>query len=283
MGDWYYLVFSSYTTLFGNYYVKCPVGGTEWQIPKNHRLDGRAFYAAKTAGHDFERYLFGWNPTKEEDERGVWQDRLHSVDHRTWDWGGSMVIHELHQQPDGDLMLSVPKKKKELFTCPVENVFTPVTDGWEMLDGGCRSTTGASQQMMFMQPVPEQCYFSAEIEIENAVQVGVVLQVEEQMKEGYYIYLEPENRRLVYRTGLRMSEDGGKTFPYDVEQETTIRIPEDGRYRLEILIEGSVACAYVNGEAALSFRMYDYTGRNFGLFSLGKAVFRNVSVKTIGE
>ena len=49
MGDWYYLVFSSYTNLFGTYYVKCPVDGTGWQIPKNHRLAARAFYAAKTA------------------------------------------------------------------------------------------------------------------------------------------------------------------------------------------------------------------------------------------
>lgn len=36
---------------------------------------------------------------------------------------------------------------------------------------------------------------------------------------------------------------------------------------LEIMVEGSAATAYVNGETALSFRMYDYSGRNLGLFS----------------
>ena len=66
MGDWYYLVFSGCTNLFGNYYIKCRAGESEWQIPDNHRLDARAFYAAKTAGNEKERYLFGWNPTKEE-------------------------------------------------------------------------------------------------------------------------------------------------------------------------------------------------------------------------
>ena len=76
MGDWEYLIFSSYTTLFGNYYVKRPIGEALWQIPHNHRLDSRAFYAAKTAGHDRERYLFGWNPTKEENIFGFWPDKL---------------------------------------------------------------------------------------------------------------------------------------------------------------------------------------------------------------
>ena len=108
MGDWYYLVFSSYTNLFGTYYVKCPVDGTGWQIPENHRLDARAFYAAKTAGHDMERYICGWNPTKDENIFGFWPDKFKGRDCRTWDWGGSMVVHQLIQQPDGNLGLALP-------------------------------------------------------------------------------------------------------------------------------------------------------------------------------
>lgn len=279
MGDWYYLVFSGYTNLFGNYYVKCAVGEEEWRIPGNHRLDGRAFYAAKTAGHEGERYLFGWNPTKEENLFGFWPDRLQAQDYRTWDWGGSMVVHRLTQQPDGDLKLSIPQKKKDIFTELSETHVTPVTQGWEEKKDGIRATGNASQEMLLLCPVPESCYFSVDIQIENALQAGVALQVDEQMKEGYYVYLEPERKRLVFRSWLRMSEDGGKTFPYDVELETPVRPAEDGRYRLEILVEGSAATAYVNEEAALSFRMYDYRNRHFGLFSFGRAVFRSISVR----
>ena len=143
----------------------------------------------------------------------------------------------------------------------------------------CRSARSASQQMMLMQPVPACCYVSLDIQVEDAKQAGVILQVDEQMKEGYYLYLEPERRRLVYRSWLRMSEDGGKTFPYDVELETPVRIVANGCYRLEILLEDGVAAAYVNDEAALSFRMYDYRDWKFGLFSFGSAVFRDVCVK----
>ena len=129
MGDWEYLVFSSYTTLFGNYYVKRKAGESQWRIPQNHRLDSRAFYAAKTAGHDSERYLFGWNPTKERDDYGFWPARYHGQDYRTWDWGGSMVVHQLRQLPDGDLAVCLPAQKAAAFTQPVPYTPPPCDPG----------------------------------------------------------------------------------------------------------------------------------------------------------
>ena len=71
-------------------------------------LAARAFYAAKTAGHDMERYICGWNPTKDENIFGFWPDKFKGRDCRTWDWGGSMVVHQLIQQPDGNLGLALP-------------------------------------------------------------------------------------------------------------------------------------------------------------------------------
>ena len=111
----------------------------------------------------------------------------------------------------------------------------------------------------------------------------MILQADDAMKEGYYLYLEPERQRMVFRSWLRMSEEGGKTFPYDVELEVPVRETEDRHYCMEILMEGSAATAYVNSEAALSFRMYDFTERKLGLFSFGKADFSNILMKRKGE
>ena len=133
IGGWEYLIFSSYTNLFGTYYVKRRTGESHFQIPRNHRLDARGFYAAKTAGNETERYLFGWCPTKEENIFGFWPDGLKAQDYRTWDWGGEMVIHQLVQHPDGDLGLSLPRTRRELFAMPEENTFRKITDGWEPL------------------------------------------------------------------------------------------------------------------------------------------------------
>ena len=279
IGGWEYLVFSSYTNLFGTYYVKRRTGESHFQIPRNHRLDARGFYAAKTAGSETERYLFGWCPTKEENIFGFWPDGLKAQDYRTWDWGGELVIHQLGQHPDGDLGLSLPRTRRELFAMPEENTFRKITDGWERKGEGWLSSAEDTQQMMLMQPLPETGLITAQIRMEGAMQAGVVLKTGPEMKEGYYLYVEPNRGRLVYRSWLRMSEDGGKTFPYDVELEAPVRMSEDGEYLLEILMEGSVGTAYVNGEAALSFRMYDLKEGNLGLFSLGRAAFERISVQ----
>lgn len=280
MGDWYYLVFSGYTNLFGNYYIKCRAGESEWQIPDNHRLDARAFYAAKTAGNEKERYLFGWNPTKEENLFGFWPDEMKAQDYRTWDWGGEMVIHQLVQLPDGDLGLTLPKGKRELFVTPIANCFIPVTDGWKEQDGGFAAVKTAEQQMMLMQQLPERYRICVKLKVQGAQQAGVILHVKKEMKEGYYLYVEPNKKRLVMRSWIRMSEEGGKTFPYDVELETPVRYAEDGRYHLELIAEGNIGTAYVNEEAALSFRMYDLEDGNLGLFSFGKAIFESVTMST---
>ena len=59
-----------------------------------------------------------------------------------------------------------------------------------------------------------------------------------------------------------------------------MRTPEDGLYKLEVLREGTAAVAYVNDEAALSFRMYDVPAGHLGLFSLGSAEFSDLALYT---
>lgn len=282
MGGWEYLVFNSYTTLFGNYYVKRPLGSRSWQLPRNHRLDSRGFYAAKTAGHGDEHYLFGWLPTKEENIFGFWPDRFPGQDYRTWDWGGSMVIHRLRQLPGGDLGLCLPESKRKCFHKSVKNEYKAITPGWCVTSEGLRADSYAQQELALMQKLPDTCRIRASIRSIDAEQAGLILRVGEDMGRGYYLCIEPERGRLQLRSWLRMYEDGGKTFPYDVELETPIRKAPDGRYTLEVVMEGTAAVAYVNDEAALSFRMYDLAGGHLGLFSLGRAVFTELEMQEEG-
>jgi beta-fructofuranosidase len=48
---------------------------------------------------------------------------------------------------------------------------------------------------------------------------------------------------------------------------------------MEVVTEGTVGLVYVNSEAAMSFRMYDYQNRNLGLFSFGKAEFSQIEMR----
>ena len=72
---------------------------------------------------------------------------MKAQDYRTWDWGGEMVIHQLVQLPDGDLGLTLPKGKRELFVTPIANCFIPVTDGWKEQDGGFAAVKTAEQDL----------------------------------------------------------------------------------------------------------------------------------------
>jgi hypothetical protein len=60
-------------------------------------LDGRAFYAGKTAGTEDERLLFGWVPHK--------QLRKDSM---PFAWGGDLIVHEVTRTADGQLAVSLP-------------------------------------------------------------------------------------------------------------------------------------------------------------------------------
>lgn len=82
--------------------------------------------------------------------------------------------------------------------------------------------------MLLMQQMPESCYIHLKIHPDGAHQAGAILQANEEMREGYYIYVEPEMNRLVFRSWLRMYEESGKTFPYDIELEVPLRRPGDG-------------------------------------------------------
>ena len=43
-----------------------------------------------------------------------------------------------------------------------------------------------------MQQMPESCYIHLKIHPDGAHQAGAILQANEEMREGYYIYVEPD-------------------------------------------------------------------------------------------
>jgi len=62
-------------------------------------LDGRGFYAGKSAGAGEERLLFGWVAHK-----SLRKDAMNFV------WGGDLVMHALRRTTDGALAVSLPKQ-----------------------------------------------------------------------------------------------------------------------------------------------------------------------------
>lgn len=101
--------------------------------------------------------------------------------------------------------------------------------------------------------------------------------VDQDFAMGYYLNFEPRRGRVQYKTGVRMYEDGGKMFPYEVEQERPMKWETGREYKVRVFVQGSILLLYVDDQIALGTRMLDRSGRQFGLFvSDGSAAFRQI-------
>jgi len=72
-----------------------------------------------------------------------------------------------------------------------------------------------------------------------------------------------------------MHEDGGSTFPYEVELERPLRLEAGKPVRLTVLAEGSLLVINLDGQTAMTVRGFDYSARHLGLYAFGgSAEFR---------
>ena len=98
MGDRWYLLTTEYSDRSKTIYRSSPGIEGPWSAPVDDAFDGRSYYAARSASDGEHRYLFGWVATKE-DERDL----------GAWQWGGTLVVHEVLPRPDGSLAISRPR------------------------------------------------------------------------------------------------------------------------------------------------------------------------------
>lgn len=284
-GDWWYLTYSVYTDRFQTLYRMSKSIHGPWITPKVDTFDTRCFYAAKHGTDTQEHFLYGWNPTKEQDIWGFSPQNLPGKDYNTWDWGGTMIVHRLIQQEDGTLCVAPPKAVAEAFSqsCPLN--LQPLNGAWQIgQDRASVESPYAYASLLFNQ-VPRQCKLEMDLCFHQAPrEFGVALQVDRDFAQGYYLLFEPNRGRVQFKTGLRMYEDGGKMFPYEVEQERPFVWEPGRKYHLSIFVEDTILLMYLDDKIALGSRMYDRNTQNFGLFvAEGCASFENIRLTTLPQ
>lgn len=280
-GDWYYLVFSSYSDRFQTLYRMSRSPAGPWIAPERDTFDTRAFYAAKTASDGQKRYIYGWNPTREIDEHHFGPRADFGHDQYTWDWGGNMVVHELLQEKDGTLSVRPPESISSALTADRALDLRPLSGTWTRDGRSFSVNAGNGYAAALLGSLPDPCCFRCTVRFQGApAQLGVALSVDDTFSEGYYAALEPGFCRLQYKTPLRCGKDA-RIFPFTVEQERPIRLAEEAPHRITVFRDGSVVVIYVDDQVALSTRACDLQGRQIGLFlEGGEAVFSDVSINT---
>lgn len=95
MGEYWYLVFSTFSDQFTTHYRISKNWNGPWEIPDDDVFDTRADYAIKTASDGKRRFAFGWIASK-----------YGNTDFGPWEWGGTMNFHEIIQNSkNGELRI----------------------------------------------------------------------------------------------------------------------------------------------------------------------------------
>lgn len=283
IGDWYYLVFSYYCDRFQTVYRMSRTLYGPWITPiPNDSFDTRAFYAAKTVSDGENRFVYGWNPTKELPQDVFNPENRVSPDCNSWDWGGTMEVHQVFQNEDGTLRVAPEPHVDQALQKKANIIFADILGDNELNGNNARLSSNEGFAGVLLNKVPSLCKFEADVSFSKGTsRFGVALQVDKNYDRGYYLYLEPGRKRLEFASGIRMYGDGGKMFPYAVELERPIDLVPDKIYKMKIFVQDSILVVYLGDEIALSGRMYEFSGRNFGLFVIdGQAKFNNVQLYT---
>lgn len=280
MGDWYYLVFSTYTDGFATVYRMSRSLRGPWIRPAVDTFDGRAFYAAKTGFDGRNRYIYGWNPTKGENNWGFDPGTDFGRDYKTWNWGGSIIVHKIHQHADGTLGVEPVESIANAFLQETPISLRPLSGDWEIGPQGAACHAANGYAATIGDRIPRQCCIKLQCSYQGEpTSFGVALQVDEAFAQGYYLMFEPRYQRIQFRTGLRMYEQGGQMFPYAVEMERPLKLEPGKTYDLELYIQDTIGLLYVNRDVAFGFRMYNYSDRNVGFFvSGGDVSIQNPSI-----
>ena len=264
-GDWWYLIWSEFSDRQVTRYRMSRHQTGPWLRPADDCFDTRAYYAAKTGGDEQQRYMFGWlAPREGETDTGNWQ------------WGGSLVVHELRQRPDGTLAVQIPENLASLHKQDLPLQSTPVLGQWQTAADSFSSDTPTGLAALLVAEHPEESTFRATVQYApGTASFGLLLHAAEDLAHYYQVRFEPDSQRVVFDLWPR---PGDKPFIF----ERPMGLQPDTAIEVTCLTSGSCVVIYINSEIAISCRMYDHTGGFFGLFAAeGSASFAGVTVKVV--
>jgi beta-fructofuranosidase len=252
IGDWWYLLFSEFSEACVTRYRMARSVSGPWLTPDVDTFDGRAFYAAKTAGGEGRRYLFGWNPTQ-----------TGAVDYADWNWGGNLVVHEIFQHPDGALGVRIPPTVRRFFgvekPARCESAFkTHLPAGNEL-----RLESKGVFRCASLGHLPRVAMLEVNAVFSQPTQgFGVMLRHSQDFESGYYVRIEPNRQRLVFDSWPRRGD-----LPHMLELERPLQISAGQPVHMLIYVNDTLCEVYVNNQVAMSARMYNHRVGNWGFFA----------------
>ncbi|WP_329378559.1 GH32 C-terminal domain-containing protein [Streptomyces sp. NBC_01716] len=280
-GRWY-LLYSEFSERFATRYRVADAPDGPWRTPADDGIDARGFYAAKTAGDGGRRFAFGWIPTRQ----GV-------RDAGAWEWAGDLAVHEITARDDGSLAAAMPGAVRASFGTGLKTPEPrPLNGSWSVGADAVECAAPESLATLWAADLPVRCLVTTTVSFTPGTrECGLVLRGSDDCDEGYFLRLEPPRHRMVFDRWPRADQGPHQwqlagDVPHAVELERPAALEPGIPHQLEVLIDDSAYVAYLDGEIAMSGRMYDRRTGGLGFFvGDGSARFTDIAVhvRTEGE
>lgn len=259
MGDYWYLLFSENWNEKTTHYRISSSSKGPWKTPKNDKLDGEFFYAAKTVSKQDKQYLLGWSARRfPENNTG------------NKEWAGNLVTHELAQNNDGSLNVKPPSSILNLFNqkqpLQISNSIGNISQNENNF------TLNATNDTAFLiyPPIRSAARINTNITIDNKNgSTGFLFNTENSIENSGKIVFDLSKNRIIYTS----NDKEINSIPFNFEIGKT--------YSIELIIAQSMCVAYINNEKAFSNRIYGINQDKWGIFAQGiTANFKKLAVQT---
>ena len=238
MGDWWYLVFSEYSEGNKIHYRRSKNLYGPWEAPFDDAFDGRAYYAGRTAFDGERRVLFGWVPT-----------RIDNDDKNAYLWGGTFVPHEVFQKEDGTLGVKPVDQMMEAF------------DGWKDLFNPCMKTIDTKEETLLCEDTGSIAAFKTTVKFEEGTkEFSIRFYKDEETEVSYEYRFFVEENKVVFNKC--------PNYPwyqcFNIGLERPIKLEADKEYEICLIIDQDISTLYING-TALNARLCDHPGNGLAL------------------
>nr|WEI57610.1 putative GH32 family protein [Tetragonula mellipes] len=233
IGDYWYLIYTEYSDQSKTRYVMSKSLEGPWITPDDDAFDGRAYYAARTAFDGKRRILFGWVPTKENND-----------DLQNFQWAGTFVPHEVYQKEDNTLGVKV-----------VDSLWNCFKDSQSINDIKLESPHGRKEKLL-IEDTGTTFRFSTKIKFsESTRDFSIRLFKDSKTDESYDFIFSLVDHRLTF--------DKNPCFPWyrmmNKGLERPIHLKPNHEYTLKIIVDGDLFTIWIDG-IALNVRGYNQLG-----------------------
>lgn len=261
-GEWWYLVYSEFSENFTTRYRMAKSLDGPWLVPTHDSIDGRAYYASKSAELDARRFLFGWIASREGQR-----------DDGPWQWAGTMSVVESTQNTDGTLAFRIPPEALDSFTEVVPLAFHDAGDsGQPRVLPATLDVADSYAAIITDADVPHRFRASVTLDVApGTTECGILLRASDDGDTSYVVRLEPKQGRMVFdRWPRRQTGAGQWEISGDVSSFIELERPcviDPGLHTLDLIVDGDIVVVNLDQHTTLSTRMYDRVDGRFGVFA----------------